>query len=55
MQTLPLREMGERGRQWMLREFSWPNVATQMMKQYETLIATNRKQATREQLGGVPI
>ncbi len=40
MQAMPLREMGERGRQWMQREFSWPHVATQMFQQYETLIAT---------------
>jgi glycosyltransferase involved in cell wall biosynthesis len=53
MQTMPLQEMGERGRQWMQREFSWPNVAAQMIQQYETLIATNRKQATREQLARV--
>ncbi len=40
MQAMPLREMGERGRRWMQREFSWPHVATQMFQQYETLIAT---------------
>ena len=40
MQTMPLQEMGERGRRWMQREFSWPNVAEQMIQQYETLIAT---------------
>lgn len=43
MQAMPLREMGERGRQWMLREFSWQNAATQMMHQYETLIDANRR------------
>ena len=53
MQTMPLREMGERGRQWMQREFSWPNIAAQMIQQYETLIATNRKHATRDQLARV--
>jgi glycosyltransferase involved in cell wall biosynthesis len=53
MQAMPLREMGERGRQWMQREFSWPNVAAQMIQQYETLIATNRKHATSDQLARV--
>ncbi len=55
MQTMPLREMGRRGRRWMQREFSWPSIADQMIQQYETLVATNRKHATREQLGGVLI
>ncbi|HVS82079.1 MAG TPA: glycosyltransferase [Pyrinomonadaceae bacterium] len=49
-QTMPLREMGERGRQWMQREFSWPHVAAQMVRQYETLIETNRRQTSRDQL-----
>ena len=46
MQKMPLREMGERGREWMKREFSWPKIAEQMTQQYETLIAANRKHAT---------
>jgi glycosyltransferase involved in cell wall biosynthesis len=53
MQTKPLREMGERGREWMKREFSWPNIAEQMTQQYEKLIATNRKHATGDQLARV--
>ena len=53
MQTMPLRDMGERGRQWMQREFSWPNIAGQMIQQYETLIAANRKHATSDQLARV--
>jgi len=53
MQTMPLREMGKRGRQWMQREFSWPNIAGQMIQQYETLIAANRRHATRDQLARV--
>jgi glycosyltransferase involved in cell wall biosynthesis len=52
-QTMPLQEMGERGRQWMRREFSWPNVAAQMIQQYETLIETNRGHARRDQLARV--
>jgi glycosyltransferase involved in cell wall biosynthesis len=41
MQTMPLREMGERGRAWMQREFSWPNIGVQMIQQYEMLIEAN--------------
>jgi len=52
-QGMPLREMGERGRQWMQREFSWPSIAAQMIQQYETLIETNRHQTTRDQLARV--
>jgi hypothetical protein len=48
-----LREMGERGRNWMQREFSWPNIGAQMIQQYETLIAINRERATRDQLARV--
>jgi glycosyltransferase involved in cell wall biosynthesis len=54
-QTMPLREMGARGREWMQREFSWPGIAEQMTQQYESLIAANQKQANREQPGGVLI
>jgi glycosyltransferase involved in cell wall biosynthesis len=46
-QAMPLREMGERGRQWMQREFSWPAIAAQMIRQYETLIETNRGGSTK--------
>jgi glycosyltransferase involved in cell wall biosynthesis len=53
MQGMPLSQMGERGRRWMQREFSWPNIAEQMTQQYETLIATNRKHATGDQLARV--
>jgi glycosyltransferase involved in cell wall biosynthesis len=52
-QMMPLREMGERGRQWMQGEFSWPHVAAQMIQQYEKLIETNRRHATRDQLARV--
>ena len=48
MQTMPLREMGQRGREWMQREFSWPSIADQMIQQYETLIETNRRRKTGE-------
>jgi glycosyltransferase involved in cell wall biosynthesis len=34
MRTLPLRDMGRRGRCWMQREFSWEAVSTQMLAVY---------------------
>jgi glycosyltransferase involved in cell wall biosynthesis len=33
------RAMGERGRAWMRREFSWDSVARRMLALYEELIA----------------
>src|SRR5262249_10922099 len=35
---MQLSEMGERGREWMQRDFSWPGVAEQMHRQYQTLL-----------------
>jgi len=34
---LPLREMGARGREWMLRDFNWPAVARRMLDVYQEL------------------
>lgn len=34
IRTLPLREMGRRGRCWMEREFSWHSVSNQMLAVY---------------------
>jgi glycosyltransferase involved in cell wall biosynthesis len=39
--TMPLAEMGQRGRAWMQREYSWATIAQQMYRQYEALIETN--------------
>lgn len=36
--AMPLREMGQRGRAWMVRDFSWPRVASEMIAEYERLI-----------------
>jgi glycosyltransferase involved in cell wall biosynthesis len=36
--TMPLEEMGLRGRAWMEREFSWPQVARGMIGEYERLL-----------------
>ena len=52
-QTMPLREMGERGRQWMQREFSWPHIAEQMVGEYRTLIEANRRGANTEELARI--
>lgn len=38
MSTMPLREMGHRGREWMEREFTWPCVTERMLKLYQQLI-----------------
>jgi len=43
MKEMPLQEMGARGREWMEREFSWPNIGEQMLQQYETLIEASRR------------
>jgi glycosyltransferase involved in cell wall biosynthesis len=34
IRTMPLREMGQRGRCWMRQEFSWESVSTQMLDVY---------------------
>jgi glycosyltransferase involved in cell wall biosynthesis len=37
MSTMPLREMGERGRKWMEAEFTWETVSRQMLQLYGKL------------------
>jgi glycosyltransferase involved in cell wall biosynthesis len=32
MSKMPLREVGQRGREWMRRDFSWEFVAKEMLK-----------------------
>jgi len=34
----PLRQMGERGRQWMVAEFAWEQIAQQMYRGYRSLL-----------------
>jgi glycosyltransferase involved in cell wall biosynthesis len=36
------RAMGERGRAWMRREFSWDSVARRMLALYEALVEEKR-------------
>jgi len=38
--TMPLREMGLRGREWMQQEFSWRSVASQMLDLYRESVRT---------------
>jgi glycosyltransferase involved in cell wall biosynthesis len=48
--SMPLREMGLRGRKWMEEEFSWARVVEEMIEQYRALIAISevrRKQSAR--------
>jgi len=37
---MPLREMGARGRDWMVREFNWPRIAARMLELYRDLMGT---------------
>src|SRR5437867_700648 len=39
MTSMPLREMGSRGRAWMQREFAWDSLATRMTHVYGSLLA----------------
>jgi glycosyltransferase involved in cell wall biosynthesis len=38
IRKMPLSDMGERGREWMVREFSWPSIARQMLGVYRDLV-----------------
>lgn len=37
--SMPLREMGKRGRSWMENEFAWPKVADNMLNLYAKLLS----------------
>jgi glycosyltransferase involved in cell wall biosynthesis len=39
--SMPLREMGIRGREWMQREFSWDSLAAKMTDVYRNLLQTH--------------
>lgn len=39
IRTMPLSEMGQRGRDWMSAEYSWESVADQMADVYRRLLA----------------
>ena len=38
--SMPLREMGQRGRDWMQREFSWDLMAKRTMELYATMLSS---------------
>lgn len=43
--TLPLEEMGKRGRAWMEREYSWSSIAKEMSERYRSLINSSAQSA----------
>jgi glycosyltransferase involved in cell wall biosynthesis len=43
MQTMPLSQMGARGRAWMERDYSWRAIGNEMVSTYEALIDANSK------------
>ena len=48
--NLHSKEMGQRGREWMKREFSWTVIAEQMLSQYQELIEATAPIATVEKV-----
>ncbi|MGC1399118.1 glycosyltransferase, partial [Candidatus Binatus sp.] len=40
--SMPLAEMGERGRRWMAADFSWEKCAAEMIALYKTLLTQSR-------------
>jgi glycosyltransferase involved in cell wall biosynthesis len=40
--SMPLSEMGRRGRAWMQQDYSWSQVAAEMIAEYEALISRQR-------------
>jgi len=44
---LSLAEMGRRGRAWMEQDFSWPGVASEMIAEYERMIAQQNEKAMK--------
>ena len=48
MRTLPLREMGRRGRCWMEREFSWDAVSRQMLVVFQNCLDAPRGRSQAE-------
>ena len=41
--TLPLQEMGQRGREWMEKDFSWDSVSGEMLANYRACIRSQTK------------
>ena len=40
--TMPLAEMGQRGRAWMEQDYSWAKVAGEMIAEYERVLQNLR-------------
>lgn len=45
--TMPLREMGRRGRAWMEQDYSWSQVAGEMIAEYERRLANLRNKQVK--------
>jgi glycosyltransferase involved in cell wall biosynthesis len=43
VRSMPLCEMGQRGRKWMERDFSWGSVSSEMLSLYRECISSNVK------------
>jgi glycosyltransferase involved in cell wall biosynthesis len=41
IRTLPLQEMGQRGREWMAKEFSWQSLSGEMLAAYRECIRSH--------------
>jgi glycosyltransferase involved in cell wall biosynthesis len=52
MNSMPLAEMGDRGRRWMAADFSWEKCASEMIALYKNLVAHSGEQqlATAHQM-----
>jgi glycosyltransferase involved in cell wall biosynthesis len=42
--SMPLAEMGDRGRRWMAADFSWEKCASEMIALYKNLVAHSGEQ-----------
>ncbi len=42
MSRMPLRDMGQRGREWIKREFVWPIVTEKMVQLYQSLVVDSQ-------------
>jgi glycosyltransferase involved in cell wall biosynthesis len=42
MSKMPLRDMGQRGREWIEREFNWPSVTEKMVQLYQNLMVDSQ-------------
>ncbi|MFN2578336.1 MAG: glycosyltransferase [Pyrinomonadaceae bacterium] len=45
--SLPLAEMGRRGKEWMKRDFSWDSTAAKLIQTYQTLIDGSHREEVK--------